>query len=83
MGTAYRGSTLKKKLAALGVGQRHLALVMGTNQPLISQLLNEQMPMPRGWSTRLYEAMYAIKARESGHYAGCGCRRGQHGSPAN
>jgi len=84
MATAYRGRTLKKRLEAMGVGQAHLARVMGSNQPMISQLLAEKMPMPRGWSTKLLTAMSAICAREQAgvagepwaHYPRCGCRRG-------
>lgn len=89
MAAGLRGKALADLRKRLGIGQRHLGLLLGgVRQPTISDIENERLGgMPRGFSARAQVAMYGLKARQqavagaelSGEpwacFRGCGCSR--------
>ena len=75
-----RGTALKSRRQALGLGQVHVAREVGLRQPQLSDLEQETLGgMPRGRSADILEAMARIVAGDSAHWPkedgrpGCGC----------
>lgn len=68
-----RGWALAKLRAREGVGQGHIAAIMGLTQPALSVAEREHLGgLPRGFSSRYQDAVTAAKAGD--HFKGCGCK---------
>lgn len=72
-----RASALARKRDVLGIGQLHLARVLGLDRPALSYLEREAFgAIPRGFSTRYQQALATIEAAAGVQcWRGCGCRR--------